>query len=324
MTDFPRFFDEKRIAAEIDPKKVLRYLKVAFEGLNTGSSVQPSEVVTELQDQGGDCVFYTGLVAELGAFGVAASPYLNARERNGLSPVTSYTLLLSTENGLPLLFCDSKIITTVRTAATTLLAVETLMCGSERTLVIVGSGTIGIEHAKQALAMDIFERITLVSPSVVDKNNPSHSSRLAEIAQLGEKVETGTSIEGSVRSADVVMLCTDSAYPVVENDWLKEVKIVTSLSTNAPGAHEVDPSFLEIADVFCDYRKTCPKVAGEMLLAASSKKWTVDEILADLPELLSKSFTLESGGRRPKYFRSMGLGIEDIAAACSLISDSRV
>lgn len=319
MTNFPCLLDTEKIAQGIDIERVLQNLRVAFAGLLNGRSVQPLEVATELPDQSGDCIFYTGLVTDLGAFGVAASPFLSAREQGGQSPVTSYTVLLSTETGLPLIFCDSKYLTTVRTAATTLLACQALMDGSEKTLTIVGAGAIGIEHAKQSIATEMFEKITVVSPSIADQLSPRHKSRVTELSKVDENIVLASSVEDAVRASDVVMLCTDSATPVVENDWLQNAKVVTSLTTNAPNAHEVDPSFLERASVFCDYRKTCPKVAGEMLLAKSRINWSPDEIVADLPELIGSTEKLYVQDDKPKYFRSVGLGIEDIAVACSLL-----
>jgi L-arginine dehydrogenase len=66
--------------------------------------------------------------------------------------------------------------------------------------------------------------------------------------------------------------------------------------------------------VFCDYRLTTPGSAGEMLIAAERHGWDKGAIVGDLPDLLSEKV------QRPDYdrhvfFRSIGLGLEDIALA---------
>ncbi|MDP3815455.1 MAG: ornithine cyclodeaminase family protein, partial [Pseudomonas sp.] len=81
-------------------------------------------------------------------------------------------------------------------------------------------------------------------------------------------------------------------------------------------AHEVPPASLSAMDVYCDYRATTPDSAGEMLLAGELG-WSSAAIQGDLAELLSGK------ARRPDYtrhafFRSIGLGLEDVALANAL------
>ena len=54
---------------------------------------------------------------------------------------------------------------------------------------------------------------------------------------------------------------------------LKPESLITSISTNVPRAHEIDPAALSLFDVYCDYRKTAPITAGEMILAAEKHGW---------------------------------------------------
>ena len=126
-----------------------------------------------------------------------------------------------------------------------------------------------------------------------------------------------TTAADAVRDADVVMLCTSSGTPVVERDWIGPKALVTSISTNVPGAHEIDPAWLSDFDVFCDYRATAPVTAGEMKNAIEEGTWDAGSIVADLPELVAGASRGTSG--RPAFFRSTGLGIEDLAIASLLV-----
>ena len=110
------------------------------------------------------------------------------------------------------------------------------------------------------------------------------------------------------------MLCTSSAGPVIDPSSLSKPALITSISTNAPRAHEVPPQSLNDMQVFCDYRLTTPGSAGEMLIAGEQHGWDKGAIVGDLPDLLSEKV------QRPDYdrhvfFRSIGLGLEDIALA---------
>jgi L-arginine dehydrogenase len=129
-------------------------------------------------------------------------------------------------------------------------------------------------------------------------------------------LEIASSAEDAVSNADLVMLCTSANSPVVNSAALKVGCLVTSISTDAKDAHEIDPKSLQQMDVYCDYRETVALKAGEMSLAKAEIDWSYDSIVADLPELLSQSATVET--KKTRFWRSTGLAIEDIAAAFAI------
>jgi L-arginine dehydrogenase len=96
--------------------------------------------------------------------------------------------------------------------------------------------------------------------------------------------------------------------------------MVTSLTTTTATAHEIAPEALAGFDVYCDYRAVTPLVAGEMVIAAQNHGWSLDWILGDLPELVSGKGR-QPTRNAPTFFRSIGLGLEDIAIASLLLRE---
>jgi len=117
--------------------------------------------------------------------------------------------------------------------------------------------------------------------------------------------------------ADVILLCTSSGTPVLDPNRLRKPALITSISTNVPRAHEIPPERLREMDVYCDLRETTPRTSGEMQIAAAEYGWAETSLAGDLPELVTKRVP-PPGYRRPVFFRSVGLGIEDIAIANAL------
>ncbi len=64
----------------------------------------------------------------------------------------------------------------------------------------------------------------------------------------------------------------------------------------------------------CDYRETTPATAGEMALAAQHHGWSAEQVRGDLAGLSVRACPLPEPDR-PVFFRSVGLGLEDIAIA---------
>lgn len=316
MSNSPRFVSEAEALARLDRSKVKQALRNAFAGLASGTTVQPAQTVTVFPNEEGDCIFYPGMIWDLNLLGVKVSPYISALKRAGKYPVTAYTLLLSASTGEPVLLCDSYALTTSRTAATTALALEYLTPASAKVLTVIGVGKIGLEHLRYVSEQRVWSEIRAWSPSL--STDPVKAKSVIDIMQTdGILVSIAKSARDALRGADVVMLCTSSGMPVIEVDWLEPNAVVTSISTNSPKAHEIAPSSLANLQVFCDYRATAPVTAGEMQLAIEEGNWTPADVLGDLPELAVGRVVRPKAGRT--YFRSTGLGVEDLAIASLLL-----
>jgi L-arginine dehydrogenase len=113
------------------------------------------------------------------------------------------------------------------------------------------------------------------------------------------------------------MLCTSSPKPVLQTEILGQPTLITSISTNAYRAHEIAPQELPKMDVYCDYRHTTPLAAGEMVIAAERGCWSPRDLLGDLAELASGEAPLPRYDRHV-FFRSIGLGLEDVAVSLEI------
>jgi L-arginine dehydrogenase len=294
----------RELLAQVDVPKILRKL---FRDLAAGQAVQPAQHLVEFPQGAGDFINYLGVLAEEGVYGVKTSPYI-VREQGPL--VTAWTLLMSMQTGQPLLLCDAGELTTARTAATTAVAVDALAPLQARRLAIIGSGKVAQAHLHYVKNLRAWQSISLYSPGLGDLNPEA----LAQLNSLDPRLTLVDSRETAIQDADVIMLCTSSAGPVIDPSKLSKPALITSISTNAPRAHEVPPQSLNHMQVFCDYRLTTPGSAGEMLIAGEQHGWGENAIIGDLPDLLSEKV------QRPDYdrhvfFRSIGLGLEDIAVA---------
>jgi L-arginine dehydrogenase len=297
----------RELLARVDVPQTLRKL---FRDLAAGQAVQPSQQLVEFPQGAGDFINYLGVLAEDQVYGIKTSPYI-VREQGPL--VTAWTLLMSMQTGQPLLLCDASELTTARTAATTAVAVEALAPLQARRLAVIGSGAVARAHVQYVKGLRDWQGINLYSPSLKGKT----PQELALITGLDPRLQIADSLEAALKDADVVMLCTSSAKAVLDPSTLDKPTLITSISTNAARAHEVPPQSLNDMDVFCDYRQTTPGFAGEMLIAGEQFGWQASSIIGDLPDLLSERVARPNYDRHV-FFRSIGLGLEDVALANAL------
>jgi L-arginine dehydrogenase len=262
----------------------------------------------------GDFITYLGVLEEARVFGAKLSPYIN---RPDGAIITAWTSLMSMDTGRPLLLCDSKQLTTERTAATTALAVEQLAWSRARILAVIGTGEIARAHVRHVAGMRDWDEIRFFSPTLMERTD-THDALLS----LDHRVELFETLDGAVRDADVVMLCTSSPTPVLDPADLTRSALITSIGTNAPGAHEVPAISLLSMDVYCDDRGSTPLAAGEMLIAADEYGWSADDIVGDLGDLLTGRAARPDPDTHT-FFRSVGLGVEDVAMAAAILALAR-
>jgi len=248
----------RELLAQVDVPKILRKL---FRDLAAGQAVQPAQQLVEFPQGAGDFINYLGVLAQDGVYGVKTSPYI-VREQGPL--VTAWTLLMSMQTGQPLMLCDAAELTVARTAAATAVAVDALAPLAARRLAIIGSGKVALAHLHYVKALRDWQSITLYSPALKDLKPEER----AQLKDLDSRLTLVDSREAAIHDAEVIMLCTSSAGPVIDPATLIKPALITSISTNAFRAHEVPPQSLNDMQVFCDYRQTTPGSAGEMLIAS--------------------------------------------------------
>lgn len=277
----------------------------AFQQMAAGRAVQPLQVVTDIPG-GGDVITYQAVLADERVYAVKVSPYLP--QADGSATVTAWTLLLSLDTGEPLLLIDSKALTAERTAATTALAVDLLARPDATRLAVIGLGQVGQAHLRHAQSVRAFDDIRVWAPSVTRWEGAG---------------ELASSAAAAIEGADVVLLCTPAAEPVIDVSTLAPGTLVTSISTNAPFAHEIDPAALPDLDVYADHCPAAFAAAGEMRIAAREHGFTQANIRGDLAGLLAGTSPAPSGDR-VVFFRSVGLGIEDAAVALAALQQEEL
>ncbi|WP_417696990.1 ornithine cyclodeaminase family protein [Psychromonas sp.] len=302
----PLILKAKEINELILKLDVQKIMKSLFLALSKNHAVQPPQSLTLFPQGKGDFITYLGALSEQEVFGTKLSPYLAT---NGKPIITAWTNLMSMRTGQPLLWCDSGQLTIERTAGTTALAVNYLAPNNSRHLAIIGTGNVALSHLRHVKGLRDWQTITIFSPKLV-----SDKQLQSEIIAIDSRISICDTTTDCVKDADVIMLCTSSAKPVISLDNIKSSAVVTSISTNALHAHEVPPEFLNKADVYCDYKLTTPDSAGEMYIATSDHGWDASLIKGDLTELTAQSCARPTYDK-PIFFRSIGLGLEDVAMA---------
>ena len=253
------------------------------------------------------------------AFAVKAVCIMPGNPARGLDAHQGLVTLFDGETGVPTAILDAAAITEIRTAAVTAVATSVLARQDARTLAILGAGTQARAHLRALTGTVRFGQVRVYAPT------EAHARAVAaQAGDAGAAVRVAPSAEEAVRQADVVVTATSSREPVLRRAWLAPGAHVNAVGASSPQARELDTATVAASALFCDSRESLRNEAGEFRLAIQEGLIAGEEhVRAELGEVLAGT----AAGRRDDgeltLFRSLGLAIEDLAAAESAAEAAR-
>jgi ornithine cyclodeaminase/alanine dehydrogenase-like protein (mu-crystallin family) len=231
----------------------------------------------------------------------------------GLDAHQGGVLLSDGESGEPVAFLNASAVTEIRTAAVSAVATRALARDDSRELAILGAGVQARSHLEAMRAVRDFERVRIYSPTA------EHARTLAE---EGGAAAVG-SAEEAVRGADVVVTATSSPEPVLERVWLESGAHINAVGACLPHVRELDTQTVADAAFFTDRRESAENEAGDFVLAHEEGAIGPEHIRAELGEVLAGMAPGRGSDDEITVFESLGIAIEDLAAADHVVRRAR-
>jgi ornithine cyclodeaminase/alanine dehydrogenase-like protein (mu-crystallin family) len=223
----------------------------------------------------------------------------------GLDPHQGAVLLHDGVTGELVAILNASPVTEIRTAAVSAAATKALAREGARTVAVLGSGVQGRSHvdAMQTALDDPIIRIW--------SRNPAHAEALA----LETHSLVASSIEEALDGADVVCAATAASEPIVELGWLAAGTHVNAVGASVRTSRELSSETVAAATLFVDRRESTLNESGDYLFAVAEQGIGPDHIVAELGEVLSGKHPGRSSDDELTLFKSLGIAVEDLAAA---------
>jgi len=224
----------------------------------------------------------------------------------GLDPHQGTVTLYDGTTGQVLAVMNASPITAIRTAAVSGLATRALAREDARVLAIVGAGHQARPHVAAMLEARRFEEIRI-------------SARTRESAErLAAEWPAARAVAGNeeaVRGAHVICTVTQSAEPVLRADWLAPGAHVNAVGACFPHTRELDTETVVRSSFFTDRRESCENEAGDYVIPLREGAISNGHIKAELGEVLAGIARGRTADDELTVFESLGLAVEDLAAA---------
>jgi len=209
-----------------------------------------------------------------------------------------FFLLFDAETARPLAQFQANYLGQIRTGAASGYATDILSSPGASTLAIIGSGF-------QARAQ--FEAIREVRPIKEVRVWSRSEAKRQEFAKLIGATAFPTAQE-AVRGADILATATSAKDPVLESAWIAAGTHINAMGSNQAQRRELPADLIARADLIAvDSIEQAKIEAGDLLLAPVD--WT-DPRIIELSQIDARP-----AGSPLTIFKSLGLGVEDVAAA---------
>jgi ornithine cyclodeaminase len=228
-----------------------------------------------------------------------------ANGARGLDPHQGAVLLHDGETGVLEALVNASAVTEIRTAAVSAVATKLLARPGSRTVAILGAGVQARAHAlaMRTVLHDVELRLW--------SRTPAHAEALA----LEAHATVCATVEEALAGAEVVCTCTAAREPIVDLAWLAPGAHVNAVGSSVPSARELTAEVVAASSLFVDRRESTLNESGDYLGAVREAGIGPDHILAELGELLLGAHPGRRADDELTVFKSLGLAVEDLAAA---------
>jgi ornithine cyclodeaminase/alanine dehydrogenase-like protein (mu-crystallin family) len=309
------------VLSEADVHALLGYndcaevMRSALTALASGRAQQPLRTVIAPDGAAGLMAlmpsYLAGEYPPDAAYGLKAICITPSNPAAGLDTHQGVILLSSGDTGVPLAVLNASAVTEIRTAAVSVVATELLALPDAGQLAVIGAGVQARAHI---LALDRTRKLSQIR---VAGRDPGRAQQFAASfdGQTTVPVSACASTRDAVAGADIIVTATNSGQPVLDRDWIAPGAHINAVGACLPGQRELDTATVAAGVLFADRRDSLLAESGDYLLAAADGTVTPENVRAELGELLLGTATGRASAEEITIFESLGLAIEDLAAA---------
>ncbi len=253
------------------------------------------------------------------AFGLKAICIFPGNPAKGKDSHQGAVLLFSAETGELLAVMNASAITAIRTAAVSAVATDLLARADACNLAMIGSGVQARSHLVAMSEVRFIKRCRIASRHIEHARSFAEEMR-SDFSFALEPVET---VEEALEGADLIVSATTAVEPIVRREWISAGAHLNLVGSSTPNAREVDSETMAAVSLFVDRRESTINEAGDYLFAVREGVIGPNHIRAEIGEVLKGDKPGRTSPDEITCFKSLGLAIEDLAAAEYLYRKAR-
>ncbi|MGH2376260.1 MAG: ornithine cyclodeaminase family protein [bacterium] len=302
---------------EADVRKLLTMegtiglMEEALRAFSTGGVVQPVRTAVPVQPHAGFLALMPAYLTAQEALGAKAVTFFPRNADRGLPTHLAIILLWDSATGALLAMIDGRLITEMRTAATSAAATKALALPTAGALAILGVGVQARSHMEALRLVRPIERVRVWSRTA--ERARAFAEEMTQRHRI--PVDAVATPEEAVRGAQIIVTATSSQTPVLEGRSVETGTHINAVGAPRPDWREMDSALVARASLFVDSRAGALVESGDVLLAMREGAITEAHIRGEIGEVLAGAVQARRNAEEITLFKSLGMAVEDVATA---------
>jgi ornithine cyclodeaminase/alanine dehydrogenase-like protein (mu-crystallin family) len=209
----------------------------------------------------------------------------------------------------PVAVLDGAALTTLRTPATSALAVRHLAAPGSKRVALFGTGVQAWGHVEAIRAVLDVEHVDVIG------RTPAHVDRLVDRIRATGLSATPAGPE-AVPEADVVLCTTSATTPLFDGALVADHALTVAIGSHAPDAREVDTALVRRSSVVVESRASALQEAGDVLVPITEGAFDAADLIT-LADVVRGEVTIRHD--RPRLFKGTGMPWQDLATAGAVV-----
>lgn len=303
--------NQDEVAELLSVAECIDVMAYALAALARGEALLPLRPIMWLPDGRGALAMMPSFLAPGDAIGLKVISIFPGNLGTEFDSHPGAVLLIEATHGQLLAILDASEITAIRTAAVSGLTTRLLAREDADDLALLGSGVQARTHLAAMLAVRPIRRVRVWS------RTPANARAFAEreSARHGIEVEATATAREAVAGATLICTVTASAEPVLYGEWVAPGAHINAAGSSTPAARELDTAAVAKARLFVDRRESTVNEAGDFLIPRGEGAIDDSHIAGEIGDLLLGRVEGRRSADEITLFKSLGLAIEDLAAA---------
>jgi alanine dehydrogenase len=302
---------EQDVRALLTMDDLIETMRTALAEYSAGRVQQPLRTVLQVGEHHAFFGVMPASIPHTGALGTKLVTVFGSNAAIGLPTHLATIVLLDSTTGAVLAVMDGRYITEARTAAVSAVSAQLLAHEDAGVLAILGSGVQARSH------LVAFNRVRPLTD--VRVWSPTERHRQAFVDAMSEDIAAPitpvASPKDAVDGADLVVLATASREPVVKSEWIGDGAHVAAVGACRPDQREMDSALVSRARIFVDSSIGALAEAGDIVIPIKEGVFDARQIAGELGSLAAGSVTGRRSAADVTVFKSLGMAVEDVAAA---------
>jgi alanine dehydrogenase len=258
----------------------------------------------------------SGLVVDGRLFvAVKVAAFFEDRPRTlGLPSIVGLIQLYDGGTGQPLALMESALITALRTAAGTAVALDHLAPSEARRLLVCGAGAQVLPHVEAIATIRDLESVQLWGRSA-GRTETTAADLRARFPELPVRIVHD--IDEACAEADLIVCLTPSTSPYLQAANVRPGTTIAAVGSDTPEKRELSIDLLAKAVLVCDVISQCATV-GELHHALDAGAMTLADVRAEIGQVIAGTATGRRSDDEIVVFDSTGTAVQDVAPTAAV------